>query len=749
MDEVRIYNYPRTSQQIVEDMNAAHPTGGSPIGSYTSYWKMDEGYSTTAHDYNATNGNDLTLSSSSWNQTGKVNRAWNGTGSVWLTRSDDNDFDFSASDDFSLSMWFKSDSTTNPTNNEYLFTKGTITNTGTAGYAVYADSSGKINFGVKDDTAWGASSPNTITPDDTATSTADIYDNTWHHIVAQKVGTTGIYLYVDGKLNASDTSIAATATLANSIALFVGDDDGDSANSFNGDLDEVKIYRSALTQEQVNMDYNAGSGLNFGVGASLESSTLTDGTGTAPVAYWKLDDKSGSSAVDSSGTGNTATLTNSPTWVSGKYGGGLKMVSGSSQDLNLGASNTLLTDSNNWTVSFWAKRTTASATVSADEFLLSLRGPPGRAVGVNYRQATSTLNFEYRDNASAFHRFSLGTLTSISDKWQHIEVTYNGTTFYAYLNGVLTASSTDTFIGFSSTAARIGSDAGSTPASATFDQVVFYGYARTPAQVAYDYNRGGPQGYWKFNECSGTTANDSSGTGTSGTGNTGTITIGASGTSSVGTCATSATAWGNGATGKYNASLSYDGTDDYTDLGDLSYTESASQLTWSFWVKPTALATTTAIIAKANLGSNPGVNSTQVSWAAGTLSSDSNDIDCIISTSTTDLGTAGYTTSDVLANGTWAHVVCVFDGTASGNSNRLKMYVNGKQVTLSFVGTIPASTQATTSNARVGSASDSRGFFNGLVDDVRIYNYALSATQVKRLYDNDSTAFFGPSTGSP
>jgi len=73
-----------------------------------------------------------------------------------------------------------------------------------------------------------------------------------------------------------------------------------------------------------------------------------------------------------------------------------------------------------------------------------------------------------------------------------------------------------------------------------------------------------PIAYWKMDECQGATLNDSSGNGDSGT-----ITIGASGTqTALGTCTASSTAWGNGATGKFNSSLNFDGTDDYVDMGD-------------------------------------------------------------------------------------------------------------------------------------------------------------------------------------
>ena len=35
------------------------------------------------------------------------------------------------------------------------------------------------------------------------------------------------------------------------------------------------------------------------------------------------------------------------------------------------------------------------------------------------------------------------------------------------------------------------------------DQVKLFNYARTQAQIAYDYNRGGPIAHYKFDECRG------------------------------------------------------------------------------------------------------------------------------------------------------------------------------------------------------------------------------------------------------
>src|SRR5690606_26203607 len=90
------------------------------------------------------------------------------------------------------------------------------------------------------------------------------------------------------------------------------------------------------------------------------------------------------------------------------------------------------------------------------------------------------------------------------------------------------------------------------------DHVKIYDYARTPAQIAYDYNRGKPLAHWRFDECEGAVAHDSSGNE-----HHGTINIGATGTqSTAGTCQTSG-AWANGKDGKFSGSLNFDGEDDW------------------------------------------------------------------------------------------------------------------------------------------------------------------------------------------
>jgi hypothetical protein len=53
------------------------------------------------------------------------------------------------------------------------------------------------------------------------------------------------------------------------------------------------------------------------------------------VGYWKFDENTGTSAADLSGNGYTGTLTNGPTWTTGKYGKALN-YNGVNQYVNMG-----------------------------------------------------------------------------------------------------------------------------------------------------------------------------------------------------------------------------------------------------------------------------------------------------------------------------------------------------------------------------------------------------------------------------
>jgi hypothetical protein len=85
-----------------------------------------------------------------------------------------------------------------------------------------------------------------------ATSTTRISDGKWHQVVATRHGVT-VRLYIDGNLEATTTS-ATTVYVANDARMRAGASkcDGiDGTHPFTGRLDELKIFRTAFTQQQL------------------------------------------------------------------------------------------------------------------------------------------------------------------------------------------------------------------------------------------------------------------------------------------------------------------------------------------------------------------------------------------------------------------------------------------------------------------------------------------------------------------
>jgi hypothetical protein len=74
------------------------------------------------------------------------------------------------------------------------------------------------------------------------------------------------------------------------------------------------------------------------------------------VAHWRLDDGSGTTAVDSSGNGHDGTLLLDPQWVAGKYGGALEFAGISGQRVEMEGYEGIL-GTQNRTVMAWVKTT--------------------------------------------------------------------------------------------------------------------------------------------------------------------------------------------------------------------------------------------------------------------------------------------------------------------------------------------------------------------------------------------------------
>jgi len=716
LDDVKIYNYARTQKQIVEDMNAGHPAPGSPVGSQLNYWKMDEGYSTTIND-TGTGDKDLTFAAStadpSWTNSGKFGKAVYFDGDDKATHSS---YAYTLTG-LTASAWIKGD-----TNDQSPYAR--IFDKWFPGFIMAVTSGNNFRVYLWDDA------------EDSLTGTSNIDDGNWHYVAFTVDTSTGLFkIYVDGKQEGSKTStITSSIITSGTINL------GGGAVPFKGWIDEVKIYNSALTSDEIKLDMNRGSAQvlgalgdnsSYAAGASNQQYCVPgDSTScAAPVGEWNFEEKSGQTANDTSGNANSLTLgssgsadTNDPVWSIGKFGAGLQF-DGVDNYATVADSTTLRTTSD-WTREIWVKSTTASGgdgslhdfwtqRTTTNKFLLRVNNSDG--AWVIFYQSTGA-------------GFSSLTATRTANAWQHLAVTKSGTNLTVYVDGKLATSATNAE-NFANDSHQIffGSSAGpSQYFPGSLDQPRIYNYARTPAQIAWDYNRGAPVGHWKFDECQGTTANDSSGNR-----NSGTITIGASGEDTVGTCTTSSTAWGSGATGKFNSSLNFDGADDWLDIGS-SFTDSIENSgTISTWAYRNS--NTGGIFARSTGGN--WVDERLVIY----LRSDNNTWGWAFANGSS-YQTAILSINDFPA-GQWVHIVLTWNGSTAVT------YVNGRRLDSRAQTVTPEITSVAT---WIGKTQGLAGqYFSGQIDDVRIYNYALTATQIKQLYNGGAAIKFGPSTGSP
>ena len=87
-------------------------------------------------------------------------------------------------------------------------------------------------------------------------------------------------------------------------------------------------------------------------GSDLSLSPLFNSRGL--VGYWKFDEGTGTQALDSSGNSNTGTLTNGPTWTSGKVGNAIQF-DGSNDYVNCGTGSKLNFGAGDFTLSSYIK----------------------------------------------------------------------------------------------------------------------------------------------------------------------------------------------------------------------------------------------------------------------------------------------------------------------------------------------------------------------------------------------------------
>jgi hypothetical protein len=306
-------------------------------------------------------------------------------------------------------------------------------------------------------------------------------------------------------------------------------------------------------------------------------------------------------------------------------------------------------------------------------------------------------------------------------EWHFLAGTYDGTTAKVYIDGAQVASDPQTGnLNETAQNLKIGQESISSgfTADAQIDEARVYNRALGAAEILALYKSGqtrinsssrnivsgGLIGWWTFDGANVTDKVYDS----SGQGNNGYFYNGATSTAKK--------------AGKVGQAFRFDGTDDYVDVGS-SVPFDSSNWTLSLWVDASDVnGSFQRLLSYYNNGPTIWKNS-----GSGALS-------------IVHGGTADFDMGITLTNNSWTHIVVTRQGST------ITAYKDGMQTAqnASFSVTFTNDT-----SVRMGQATSFDNPYSGSLDDVRIYNRAITAQEVKNLYGMGASKIGGSQANIP
>jgi len=442
------------------------------------------------------------------------------------------------------------------------------------------------------------------------------------------------------------------------------------------------------------------------------------------VGYWNFQEGAGKTAYDKSGYRNHGALVNmnEEDRVDGRMGQGLEFSGyGSNDEVAVPDKDIFDFGQNNFTVSAWGKKTTNP---QQWETMLVNKHNSESDSGTNewaLMMGASTSDSRYPgfgfESGSTYYTALSGD-TIENDKWYHVLGMRKGEKIYVYVNGefkdaVDIGTSAVNDVGRK---LRIGSiKNGNYSYEGVIDEVRIYNRALSEEEIERLYKltrpkikaptRDGLAGYWSMDEGMGTQVGDMSGNGNHGQMHN----------------MDPATDW---VQGKYGKALDFDGTDDYVEIGNNSSLEPADEISVSLWLKRPDVeqADYAKFVWYGQASSSP--------WGAYGIEQNMDYEDRMRFHVAVDGSSDDVNSNEgsIIPN-KWHHVVGTYDGA------KLEIYVDGAwQNTTNNSGSITSYDD--TFGLGVGDSYNQTGGYNGQIDEVRIYNRALSESEIQTLYES-------------
>jgi hypothetical protein len=332
------------------------------------------------------------------------------------------------------------------------------------------DQSGQFNFRIS----------TSVNSDSNVNSSYSHGLNTWNHVVGTYDGTSQ-KIYVDGVLR-NTVSLTGTINTSSNDALVGLYNYGDYC--LTGNVGAVRVYNKALSAVEVAQNYEAQKS-KFANTIVQQGLVLNLDAGN-PYSYAGA----GTTWIDVSGNSNNGTLINSPTYSSDNSGV-LNWASVSSQYATVAMNSGLRVT--NITQEVWVFLNS-----TADQVFIGMQYGTGSNNSFALWVSGGTFYFGVNTGGTFYQSASSTPSTST---WYHLVHTYNGTTQYLYINGVLvttynSAASGNITYDTSNTLLAIGADFNGTGyntgptlfVNGKMPIVKIYNIALSAAQVLQNYN---------------------------------------------------------------------------------------------------------------------------------------------------------------------------------------------------------------------------------------------------------------------
>ncbi|MDD5518383.1 MAG: LamG domain-containing protein [Candidatus Omnitrophica bacterium] len=543
---------------------------------------------------------------------------------------------------------------------------------------------------------------NNIDSEDSVSGSTVVNDNNWHQAVLVSDGS-AYSIFLDGVAE-NLTIISGTnsgdwfsdTTLRDNFTIGAMKYNSTIIHYFNGLIDEVRIYNRALSADEIKQHYEQ----------TRRNLDVNQPSGAPPVGWWKMDEPTGITVKDWSGNNNNGTVSNGgygATSTDGKIG---KALFFDGTDDYVSIPDSIVDLSGDFTVGLWVAISGVPDT-GTNSRVFSLVDGADNLEMVIYPGG----NVGYRLNGTSWA--SSGQVLIPQDNIWHYYVlkSENGVGTIYVDNKEISLPSSGITSDASFSAIGSGYQTTTYNTKGKIDDVRIYNYARTAEQITADYQAGayrtvinssnpnswtnGLVGYWSFD---GKYTTSTYGTkDVSGNNNWGAFSGGVRPISGIS-----------------GQALSFDGVDDYMNCGHNTNLNITGDFTVELWLK-TSFTGSYMSIDKGQYGTGGFLLYFERISATS--------LDLIMDT----IQSGGYQRTQSLGfthGNSWHQYVFLLNGSTG------RLYVDGVELSYQTQPVCSPPDSATTRDFILGSTYK----IDGSVDEVRFYNRALSAEEIKQHY---------------